>query len=130
MLIQIPPTPPPEVTTRYGNVKFSCWLRGVEVAVRGYIEPADRSVGIWSPSLVIEDLVPLGDAPHWKCPDIDDLLDTGEYEGISEAFWRTHDLASDYEYYCYWGYSDDSEISHSTKLWSMHVKWLNHWLKG
>lgn len=124
MLIAMPPKPP-AVTTGYGELGFEIWLRGTEVRVRGYIEPADREVGIMSPSLVIEDFVPVVPDPHWRCPDIEALSESSEYADISRAFWETYHKWGDYEWYVYW--QEEYEIG-ETELFLKHADWLNYWL--
>lgn len=105
------------------QLRFSVWLRGVELEVRGYVEKADRRVGIMGDSLVIEEMRPLTPNPRWREPDIDDLLDTGEYRAIEEAFFETYDRfnESDWIVYSNFFWNDaGSELAHE--------EWLAYWL--
>jgi hypothetical protein len=72
------------------RVDFTLFLRGTEVRVRGYFEPADYEVGLMQESLAIESLLPVEPVEPfasrlWREPDIDDLLATGEFDAIEQA---------------------------------------------
>lgn len=108
------------------QIRLTVWLRGVEVAVKGYVEKADRSVGIMADTLVVEELRPLTPNRLWREPDLDDLLATGEYAGIESAFFETYDKRYDADwavvYYNQW-YDEDSEGWRAR----VHEGWLDYW---
>lgn len=108
---------------RHTQLRLTVWLRGVEVAVKGYVEPADRAVGIMQESLVIEELVPLTPNSRWREPDIDELLDSGEYFAINNAFFDTYDSFNQ-EAYIVWCAGDYYELTDDRA----QEKWLAYWM--
>lgn len=109
------------------QLAFSCWVRGIELEVRGYVEKADRRVGILQDSLVIEEMRPVdpGARARWREPDIDDLLDTGEYLAIEQAFFETHERfnESDWPVFdSFWYERDETEL--------IHEEWRAYWMPG
>lgn len=101
-------------------IRLTVWLRGVEVVVGGYIEPADPTAGMMQPELVIMDLTPVVPDPRWRCPGLDELLLSGEYQGISNAYWDTRHGRDDEEYTVFtWG---EPQISGTP-----HARWREFW---
>lgn len=105
------------------QIRLTVWLRGVELEVRGYVEKADRSVGIMTDTLVVEEMRPITPNSLWREPDLDDLLATGEYAGIESAFFETYDrfYESDWMVYSNWYWHDDTDGL-------AHEEWLEHWM--
>ena len=81
------------------------WLRGRPVTVQGWIEPADRSVGQYSPTFFPEVITVEDEGPAmlwWNAYDdqneisnIFDDLSAGELAMIDEAYWDVEDAKDD-----------------------------------
>lgn len=107
------------------QLRFTVWVRGTEVAVQGYVEKADREVGMMRDWLVIEELVPVTPDPHWREPDIDDLLDSGEYIEIDNAFFQTYDDTNEWSYVVWCADESPDPIEKVT-----HEQWLDYWIRS